>query len=396
MDRFAYTLRRLAQVLPVAIGVTIVTFLLVHLVPGDPAATVLGQRATPQLIAQLHKEWGLDRSLPEQYWLFIQRLAHGDLGDSLLYGVPVREMIIERAPVTLWLLAYSTVLSMLISVPLALAAARRKDGAVDQVVRAVPIVGLGMPAFWLGIMLILLLAAQVWKVFPVGGYGEGVWGHLVSMFLPALTVAIGTAPLLIRSLRASLLAILESDYVTTARAKGLPERRVLVRHALRNGIMPMITVLGINLAFLIGNTVVVEKVFALPGHRRDDLRRHHAARLRGGAGRDARARHAGRGRQRRHRCHVLVPRSARELRLMATIAASEAVPAREIARRRTFRNRWYRTPAFVAGATILLLLIAASLAAPLITRYDPNAQDLLHTYGAPVGRALARHRRARS
>ena len=101
MDRFSYTLRRLAQVLPVAIGVTIVTFLLVHLVPGDPAATVLGQRATPQLIAQLHKEWGLDRSLPEQYWLFLQRLAHGDLGDSLLYGVPVREMIIERAPVTL-------------------------------------------------------------------------------------------------------------------------------------------------------------------------------------------------------------------------------------------------------------------------------------------------------
>ena len=119
------------------------------------------------------------------------------------------------------------------------------------------------------------------------------------MFLPALTVAIGTAPLLIRSLRASLLGVLESDYVTTARAKGLPERRVLVRHALRNGIMPMITVLGINLAFLIGNTVVVEKVFALPGVGRDDLRRHHAARLRGGAGRDARARHARRARQRR-------------------------------------------------------------------------------------------------
>jgi peptide/nickel transport system permease protein len=130
----------------------------------------------------------------------------------------------------------------------------------------VPIVGLGMPSFWLGIMLILLLAAGgIWGVFPVGGYGDGVGGHLVSMFLPALTVAIGTMPLLIRSLRASLLGVLESDYVTTARAKGLPERRVLVRHALRNGIMPMITVLGINLGFLIGNTVVVEKVFALPG-----------------------------------------------------------------------------------------------------------------------------------
>jgi peptide/nickel transport system permease protein len=122
-----------------------------------------------------------------------------------------------------------------------------------------------MPAFWVGIMLILLLAAQVWKVFPVGGYENGLRGHLVSLFLPALTVAIGTVPLLIRSLRASLLGVLESDYVTTARAKGLPERRVLIRHALRNSIMPMITVLGINLGFLIGNTVVVEKVFALPG-----------------------------------------------------------------------------------------------------------------------------------
>jgi peptide/nickel transport system permease protein len=167
--------------------------------------------------------------------------------------------------VTLWLLVYSTVLAMLIAVPLATFAARRKDGAVDQVVRAIPIVGLGMPAFWLGIMLLLLLAADVWKVFPAGGYGSGLWGHVVSMFLPALTVAIGTAPLLIRSLRTSLLGVLRSDYIVTARAKGIPERRVLVRHALRNGLMPMITVLGINLGFLIGNTVVVEKVFALPG-----------------------------------------------------------------------------------------------------------------------------------
>ena len=265
MDRLAYVLRRLAQVVPVVLGVTMVTFLLVHLLPGDPAGAVLGNRATPELVAQLHAKWGLDRSLPEQYWLFVQRLAHGDLGDSLLYGDTVTSMIGQRAPVTLWLLVYSTLLSMLIAVPLATVAARRKDGAIDQIVRAVPIVGLGMPAFWLGIMLILLFAAGSLRIFPVGGYGDGVWGHVVSMFLPALTVAVGTVPLLIRSLRASLLAVLESDYITTARAKGMPERRVLVRHALRNGIMPMITVLGINLGFLIANTVVVEKVFALPG-----------------------------------------------------------------------------------------------------------------------------------
>ena len=265
MDRLAYTLRRLAQLVPVVVGVTMLTFLLVHLIDGDPAVSVLGVQATPERIAELHRQWGLDRSLPEQYWMYVERLAHGDLGDSVFFRVPVQDMIVARLPVTLWLLVYSTVIAMLIAVPLATLAARRKDGLIDQIVRAFPIVGLGMPAFWLGIMLLLLFAAEVWKIFPVGGYGSGVGGHLVSMFLPALTVAIGTAPLLIRSLRTSLLAVLESDYITTARAKGVSERRVLVRHALRNGLMPMITVLGINLGFLIGNTVVVEKVFALPG-----------------------------------------------------------------------------------------------------------------------------------
>ena len=265
MDRLAYVLRRLAQLVPVVFGVTFVTFLLVHLLPGDPAVSVLGVHATPQLVAQLHHKWGLDRSLPEQYWLFLERVAHGNLGDSLLYRVPVRSLVVDRAPVTLLLLLYSTVLAVIIAIPLALIAARRKDGTADQVVRAIPVVGLGMPAFWVGLMLITLLAADVVKWFPVGGYGNGFTGHLDSMFLPALTVAIGTAPLLIRSLRASLLSVLESDYITTARATGLPERRVLLRHALRNAIMPMITVLGINLGFLIGATVVIEKVFALPG-----------------------------------------------------------------------------------------------------------------------------------
>jgi peptide/nickel transport system permease protein len=265
VDRLSYALRRLAQVVPVAVGVTMLTFLLVHLIPGDPALTVLGTRATPQLVADLHQKWGLDRSLPEQYWLFVQRLAHGDLGTSLIYGIPVRELVVDRIPVTLWLLVYGTLLAIVMAVPLSVLAARRKDGPADQVVRAVPIVGLGMPSFWIGLMLILLLAADVVKIFPVSGYGDGVLGHVKSMFLPALTIAIGTTPLLIRALRSSLIGVLEADYITTARAKGIPERRVVVRHALRNGLMPMITVLGINLGFLVGATVLVEKVFALPG-----------------------------------------------------------------------------------------------------------------------------------
>ena len=247
--------------------------------------------------------------------------------------------------------------------------------------RAVPLVGLGMPAFWLGIMLLLLLAAGGPKLFPVGGYGEGVLGHLVSMFLPALTVAIGTAPLLIRSLRVSLLAVLESDYVTTARAKGIPERRVLIHHALRNAIMPMITVLGINLGFLIGTTVVVEKVFALPGVGALHLRRHLAARLLGRAGRDTRAGGDRHLRQHRDRHHVFAARPAREVRLMSAGRTRRvwSSPRRSRGGAR-FRNRWYRTPSFVAGAIIVLTLALASAAAPLIAPYDPDAQDLLHTY----------------
>jgi peptide/nickel transport system permease protein len=200
----------------------------------------------------------------EQYWLFMKRLAQGDLGDSLFYDTPVLSLIFERVWPTVWLLAYATVLALLISVPLATLAATRKDGSVDQLVRAIPLFGLGMPPFWIGIVLILLLGLRV-PLFPVGGYGDDFLGHLYSMFLPGLTVALFLTPILIRSLRASLLTVLESDYITTARSKGIPERQVLLRHAVRNAIISTVTVLGVNIAFLIGGTLVVEKVFALPG-----------------------------------------------------------------------------------------------------------------------------------
>ena len=258
MDRLSYVGRRLL------LGVTILVFFMVHLIPGDPARTMLGTRATDQAVAQLRHEWGLDRPLMEQYWLFMKRLAQGDLGDSLFYDTPVLSLIFERVWPTVWLIAYATVLALLISVPLATLAATRKDGSVDQLVRAIPLFGLGMPPFWIGIVLILLLGLRV-PLFPVGGYGDGFLGHLYSMFLPGLTVALFLTPILIRSLRASLLTVLESDYITTARSKGIPERQVLLRHAVRNAIISTVTVLGVNIAFLIGGTVVVEKVFALPG-----------------------------------------------------------------------------------------------------------------------------------
>jgi len=225
VDRFAYILRRLVQAIPVLFGVTLIVFFMIHLVPGDPARTMLGVHATPSRVAALHREWGLDRSVPEQYWLYLKRLLHGNLGTSLFYRVSTASLIRGRLPVTLWLIAYGTLLSIVIALPLATLAATRKDKAADQAVRAVPLVGLGFPPFWLGIMLLLAFGLHLGRLFPVGGYGNGFFGHLHSMILPAITIAVFLAPILIRSLRASLLDILQSDYITTARSKRTPSAR---------------------------------------------------------------------------------------------------------------------------------------------------------------------------
>jgi peptide/nickel transport system permease protein len=261
----AYVGRRLLGLIPIAFGVTLLVFLLIHLIPGDPARTILGNKATPARIAQLHHEWGLDKPLPVQYGKFLGRLVRGDLGTSLFYDEPAGSLVAQRLPVTLWLIAFGTVFAVVLAVPLAALAASRRDRLADHVVRTVPIVGLGFPPFWVGIMLLLLFALNLGRLFPVGGYGENFAEHVHSMILPALTVALGIAPILIRSLRASLIEVLDSEYVTTARAKGVPAHRVLLRHGLRNAIISTVAVLGVLVAYLIGGTVVIEKVFDLPG-----------------------------------------------------------------------------------------------------------------------------------
>jgi peptide/nickel transport system permease protein len=259
-----FIFRRLLLLVPTALGVTIIAFFMIHLIPGDPARTILGLHATPQRIAILHQQWGLNRPLLDQYWLFMDRLVHGNLGISLYYGTSVANLVTSRLPPTLWLIIYATVIAVVISVPAAMIAATRKDGVRDHVVRVIPLLGLGMPAFWLGLILQTVLAVK-YRLFPVTGYGTGIPGHLHAMFLPSLTVAIALCPVVIRSLRASMLNVLGADFVTTARAKGVPGRRLFVRHVLRNAVIPAVTVLGINIGFLIGGTVIVEEVFAVPG-----------------------------------------------------------------------------------------------------------------------------------
>lgn len=265
MSLTGYVARRLLHLVPIVLGVTFLCFFLIHLVPGDPARTILANQATDQRVAFLHHQWGLDRPLPVQYEKFLGRIAHGDLGKSLFYNVSAGHLVLQRLPVTLWLIAFGTLLSVAIAVPLALTAATHRDKPSDHAVRAVPLVGLGFPPFWIGIVLLLVFGLHLGRLFPVGGYGNGFFGHVHSMFLPALTVAFTISPILIRSLRASLLEVFEADYITTARSKGLPERRVLANHALRNAVISTITVLGVNVGYLVGGTLVIEAVYALPG-----------------------------------------------------------------------------------------------------------------------------------
>jgi peptide/nickel transport system permease protein len=226
---------------------------------------MLGTHATPARIAALHREWGLNHSLPVQYESFVKRIVRADLGSSILYDVPVRQLVLDRMWPTVWLLVLSTIFSLLIAVPLAALAALKRDSSIDHGVRMVPLVGLGLPPFWVGIMLLLAFGLHLGRLFPIGGYGSGPLGHLHSLILPALTVALGISPILIRSLRTALLEVLEAEYITTARSKGLTERQVLVNHAMRNAIISTVTVLSVNIAFLVGGTVIVEQVFDLGG-----------------------------------------------------------------------------------------------------------------------------------
>ncbi len=219
MGRMTFVIRRLLLLIPTAVGVTIIAFFLIHLIPGDPAATILGIHSTPKRIAILHQQWGLNRPLVSQYWLFMDRLVHGNLGQSLYYGVPVAGLITSHLPTTLWLIVYAALIAVIISVPLAMIAASRKDAVRDHIVRVVPLLGLGMPAFWLALILQSELAVKL-QLFPVTGYGQGLLGHLHAMFLPALTVAVALCPVVIRSLRASMLNVLGADYITTATGQG--------------------------------------------------------------------------------------------------------------------------------------------------------------------------------
>jgi peptide/nickel transport system permease protein len=264
---FRWLGRTAASVLPVTAGVVAAVFLLLRIVPGDPARMILGERATEESVRALRLKLGLDDPLGKQFADFAAALfTRGDTGVSLVFGVSARTLIFSRAPVTLLLAAAALVIAVLIAAPLAVAAAVHKDGILDHGIRVLSIINLGMPAFWFGIMLIALFAVKL-RWFPAGGavLNRGFPAALRSLFLPACTVALAQIPPLIRSLRAEVLEVLGSNFVVTLRAAGLPPRVILYRHVLRNAALPTLMLLGVNAAYLIGGTLVIERVFDIDG-----------------------------------------------------------------------------------------------------------------------------------
>jgi peptide/nickel transport system permease protein len=248
----------------VLFGVTIVIFGMVHFLPGDPATILLGDRGTTQNIAALREQLGLNRPLPEQYWLFVSGLAQGQMGTSLQFRQPVRDMVLSRVPNSLGLTVYARGLATLVTLGFGLLAAVNKGRLIDQVIRVVFLFILTTPNFWFGILLILVLSLAL-KWFPVAGFGQTFQEHIWYLFLPALTLALQLSAVLIRNLRSQVIYTARSDFVRTARAKGLPERLVLLRHVLRNALLSTVTIFGVQFGFLVGGTLVIETVFAVPG-----------------------------------------------------------------------------------------------------------------------------------
>ena len=259
-----YVVVRLAQIVPTFLLIMVVVFVLVRLLPGDPTSALLGIRATDEAVQRINAELGLDRPLPVQFGLFLENFLTGDLGESIILKVPVMDLILERLPVTLFLTAFSALLAVLLAVPLALVSAIRRDSVLDNAIRAGFQVGLSMPVFYIGIVLLTFLAAKLhW--FPVGGFGRTFGQHVYHLFLPALTLALSLSAVLLRNLRSSIIDVLDAEYVDFARAKGLRNRLILGRHVLRNALISTVALFGLNIGTLIGGAVITESVFAIPG-----------------------------------------------------------------------------------------------------------------------------------
>ena len=254
-----YIQRRLLLLVPVVWGVVTVVFSFIHLVPGDPILAMVGERAQPADIAKLREQLGLNDPLHLQYFRYLSRLVRGDLGVSLHTGKPVIKTIIQRYPATIKLALASLLLALIISIPLGVVSATHRNSTVDHLSMVSALLGISMPNFWLGPLLIILFSIKL-NLLPVSG-SEG-WSHLI---LPAITLGTAMTALLTRMVRSTMLEELGQDYIRTARAKGLPERVVIYKHALKNALIPVVTIVGLQFGTLLTGAIITETIFAWPG-----------------------------------------------------------------------------------------------------------------------------------
>jgi peptide/nickel transport system permease protein len=262
-----YLLRRLAALGATLAFVSVLVFVAIRVLPGDPVLVMAGPEADPAVVARLREAMGLDRPLAVQYVEWLGGALRGELGVSLQYDVPVGALIVSRLPVTLPLTLMSGTLAVLVALPLGVYAATRARRPGDYLTMLVAQLGLAVPSFWAGLLLILLFSVHLgW--FRSGGFegwSHGFWAAVRALLLPAVALGLFQAAVLIRATRSSLLEVLAEEYVRTARAKGVPENRVIVKHALRNALIPVVTVAGLQLGQLLAGSIVLESVFALPG-----------------------------------------------------------------------------------------------------------------------------------
>jgi peptide/nickel transport system permease protein len=267
---FRYVLRRFLVTIPILLIVTIIVFAVMQLLPGDPARMVLGQEATPQALEAMRERLGLNRPLHEQYLSWLIGVLQGDLGRSLVDNAPVSRAIALALPVTLQITVMALIIALLIGVPLGVIAATRRGGIWDSAATLVGLSSISIPGFWVAILLIYWLSLQ-FPIFPSSGFVRWNENWLLSLqhsLLPAIALGLRPAGIFMRLVRSSMLEVLKSDYVRTARAKGLGHRAVILGHALRTSLIPLVTILGVEFAALLGNVVVIDTIFGIPGFGR--------------------------------------------------------------------------------------------------------------------------------
>lgn len=264
MSSYRNIVSRLLLMIPTFFLVMIIIFVLVRLLPGDPAIAMVGDRASDAELDAIRQRLGLNEPWIVQFWVFLKTTLNGDLGQSIMLKTSVLDAIANRLPVTIFLTVYAVLLSIVLAVPLAFTAALNRGRWPDTLIRSMFQVGLSMPVFYIGLLLLTFLAANL-RWFPVGGYGDTFLDKLHHLFLPGMTIALYTSAILMRNLRSSVIEVLEAEYVQFARAKGLPPRIILGRHVMRNAMVSTITLLGLSIGNLMSGTLVTETVFAVPG-----------------------------------------------------------------------------------------------------------------------------------